>query len=393
MLTRRRLLSNGLTMGVGLAAHSMVSSMTASAQLGGGTSGARQMVGRITGSGSLRAHAAAHGLLAGSAVNVEMLTSQTAYPRVVAEQYSIVVPDNAMKWLALRPAPDRFSFAEGDALVAFAEQHGIKVRGHNLAWHQALPGWFASTVNKENARQFLTGHILTVAGHYRGKLQSWDVVNEAVDPHDGRPDGLRNTPWMQLLGPDYIEIAFRAARQADPDAVLTYNDYGIEDESDDDQKKRAATLQLLRRLKAANVPIGALGIQSHIKAGVGQTYGKGLRELMASVRELGLKVYITEMDVNDDGLPYDDAAQRDRAVAAVYSDYLNLVLAEPAVDAVLTWGFTDRSTWLDDIPEHKKTRPNRRQRALPFDEDYQPTAVSFAIRDAFDRRTGRPPFK
>ena len=182
----------------------------------------------ITGPGSLRAHASVHGLLAGAAVNVRLLASDPTYARILADQYSILVAENSMKWQTLRPAPDKFSFEEGDALVAFAERNQIKVRGHNLVWHEALPGWFPSTVTKENAGQFLTDHIMTVGGHYAGRMHSWDVVNEAVLPKDGRPDGLRNSAWMQLLGPDYIEIAFRTARQADPHALLTYNEYGVE---------------------------------------------------------------------------------------------------------------------------------------------------------------------
>jgi endo-1,4-beta-xylanase len=386
--TRRSFLTSGLALGAGMSAAALARvPMLGVARELRGIYGVAGEANEITGRGSLRAHAAAHGLLTGAAVNVALLKTETDYPRVLMQQYSILVAENAMKSKALRPAPDRFSFDQGDALVAFAEQHNIKVRGHNLVWHEALPDWFQATVNKQNAHQVLTGHIMTVAGHYRGKLHSWDVVNEAVSPKDGRPDGLRNSPWLELLGPDYLDVAFRTARQADPNVLLTYNDYGIEDESGENAKKREAILRLLRRLKAANVPLDAVGIQSHIKAGSPYAFGKGLRDFMAAARETGLKILITELDVNDDDLPYDDVTKRDHAVAAVYTDYLDLVLSEPAVIAILTWGVTDRHTWLNNEAAHKKKQPNRPQRALPFDDNYQPTEAFFAMRAAFDRRT------
>ena len=124
--------------------------------------------------------------------------------------------------------------------------------------------------------------------------------------------GSATAPGFELIGPEYLELAYRTARQADPHAKLTYNEYGIENESEADRTKRAATLDLLKRLKAANVPIDALGIQSHISAGSGQTWGKGLRDLIAGAQSLGLEVYLTELDVNDDAVLGDDTAARDQ---------------------------------------------------------------------------------
>ncbi len=340
----------------------------------------------ITGSGSLKAHAAAHGLLVGAAVNAKPLATDQAYSRVLAEQYNILVAENAMKWKTLRPTPDKYSFAEADSIVDFAERHKMKMRGHNFVWHQQLPDWFSTTVTKENAKQFLEDHIRTVGGHYKGKIHSWDVVNEAVLPEDGRPDGLRKSPWMQLLGPDYVDIAFRAARQADPHALLTYNEYGVEYDNETDAKRREFTLQLLHRLKASNVPLDAVGIQSHIKAGSPSTIGKGLQDFMLSIRNMGLNIFITELDVNEDDLRYDDVARRDQTIAQVYSNYLTIVLAEPSVQAVLMWGVDDGHTWLNNGPTHKKKQPDRPQKALPFDASYHPKEAFFAIRNCLDNR-------
>jgi endo-1,4-beta-xylanase len=386
MLTRRRFLSSGVAIGGSLSTRPMASALLIgySHQV---WDSPKTTSGPITGDGSLRAHAQRQGLLAGAAVDVRLLNSDEVYARVLGEQYDILVAESAMKWKALRPAPDRYSFTDGDALVAFAERHNIRVRGHNFVWHEALPDWFASTVTKENAQQFLVDHIMTVGEHYKGKIQSWDVVNEAVLPKDGRSDGLRKSPWMDLLGPDYIDIAFRTARQADSHALLTYNEYGVEYDNDEDQERRAATLKLLRRMKAANVPLDAVGIQSHIKAGQSSKFGNGLRNFMASVREMGLQIYITELDVNEDDLSFDDVSRRDDAIAGVYREYLREVLAESAVKAVLTWGVSDKHTWLNSGPTHKRKQPNRPQRSLPFDDDYRPTDSFFAIRDSFDART------
>jgi len=338
----------------------------------------------ITGKNSLKARASARGLLAGCAVDAAVLRSDEAYRNLLSDQYNIVVGENCMKWGNLRPTADTYSFDEADELMAFAQTHGMKVRGHNLAWHEALPKWFEGTVTTSNAQKFLTDHIITVAGRYKGRIHSWDVVNEAIWIKDGRPDGLRSSsPWMQMLGPEYIDIAFRTARQADPKALLTYNEYGIEYDTDEEEKKRAAVLGLLRRMKAAGTPLDALGIQSHIHAGGKDTFGKGLTELIASAREMGLQVFITEMDVKDEDIDSNDISVIDREVAKVYRDYLTTVLRDPSVKAVLTWGVSDKHTWLNSPSQHKKN-PGRLARPLPFDRDYAPKEAFFAIRDAFD---------
>lgn len=289
----------------------------------------------VTGANSLGAHAAARGLLYGAAVDPELLDvegiaaghTNDPYTQLFAEQTRILVAENAMKWFALRPAPDRFDFSNADRMIRFAQLTGKVVRGHNLCWHEGLPWWFAKTVNKDNARQFLTEHIRTVAGHFRGQVQSWDVVNEAVWLQDGRPDGLRIQPWLEMIGPDYIDLAFRTAAEADPHAKLTYNDYGIETDKPGEAAKRAQVLALLKRLKASGVPIGAMGVQSHLHA-AGAQPGAGLREFLSEVSALGLEVYITEMDVVSAGIDGGSKA-RDAATAKVYGDYASLMLADP----------------------------------------------------------------
>jgi endo-1,4-beta-xylanase len=335
----------------------------------------------VNGPQSLRARAEAHGLLVGCAVVPEKLSDEPLYANAVAHQANLLVAENAMKWKALRPAPDKYNFAPADAILAFANAHDQKLRGHNLCWHEALPDWFHSTATKENARRLLIDHIQRVAGHFAGKLHSWDVVNEAIDVKDGRPDGLRKSPWLELVGPSYIEIAFCNARMADSTALLTYNDYGIELDTPEQEQKRAQVLALVKRLRLGGVPIHAVGIQSHLTAGDAAP-GAGLRDFIREVGDVNMQVFITELDVSDHKLT-GSAAERDATVAKLYSDYLELVLSQPNVTAAVTWGITDKYTWLN---HHNARGDGQPQRCLPFDADYQPTAAFFAMRNAIDSR-------
>jgi endo-1,4-beta-xylanase len=344
----------------------------------------------INGAGSLKAHAAARGLLTGCAVNANLLREDEGFRKLLAEQYNIVVPENCLKWNMLRPTADTYNFADPDSLVAFAEAHGMKVRGHNFVWHEALPGWFAGTVSKDNAHKFLVDHIHTVGGRYKGKIHSWDVVNEAIWIPDGRPDGLRSSsPWFQMLGPGYIDIAFRTAREADPTALLTYNDYSIEYDNDEEGKKRTAVIALLRRMKGDKVPLDALGIQSHLHAVSKDGFSRGVRELIDGAKELGLQVFLTELDVNDDAVATADMTERDNIVAAVYRSYLATALDGPEVKAVLTWGASDKNTWLNHGTKFRKQHPERLQRPLPFDPDYAPAPGFFAMQASLDKAMKR----
>jgi endo-1,4-beta-xylanase len=340
----------------------------------------------VRGLQSLKEHAHRHGLIAGAAVVVHELEDDPVLQRLVVEQYGILVPENELKWHSLRPSRDRFDFTQSDALFAFAKSHRIKVRGHTMVWHNSVPEWLKNGNSQLDVRQLMVDHIRTVVGRYRGRVHSWDVVNEAILPSDNQLDCLRKSFWFDRVGPDYIELAFRTARDADPHAKLAYNDYGIEYDRPEDAVRRDAILALVHRLQERKAPIDAVGIQSHIKAGASFPVGKGLAGFIESVRQMGFEVYLTEMDVNEDDLQFDDVAQRDLAIARTYRDFLDVALANPAVKAMLTWGISDRRTWLNDGPTHHRKRRNRPQRALPFDREYRPKDAFFAIRDSIDAR-------
>lgn len=340
----------------------------------------------VSGARSLKAHARRHGLIFGSAVIIRNVQNDPDYAELISEQCAIVVPTSELKWIALRPSPDRYDFTRPDFLLAWATARHILMRGHNLCWHQSVPAWIQTAENRPNTRRFFVDHITTVCKHYAGRLHSWDVVNEAILPSDGLPGGLRKSFWYEQMGPDYIELAFRTARAADPHARLTYNDYGVEYDNAEDAERRRCILELLRGLKKRNVPIDALGIQSHVKAAQPYTFGKGLADYIESARQMGLEVYLTELDVNEDDIVTNDPVQRDKIIARTYSDYLRVALANPAVKLVLTWDLSDRFTWLNNGPTHHRKQPNRPQRSLPFDRDYRPKEAFFALRNSFDDR-------
>jgi endo-1,4-beta-xylanase len=327
----------------------------------------------------LRDLAAQRGLLVGSAASYVEL-QRPDFASLLGAEASIVVSENDMKWRRIHPEPDRYDFRWGDALVAFATANGQKVRGHNLCWHEYNPAWLQRVATRQNAADLLRAHIASVAGHYAGRIHSWDVVNEAIHVQDGRADGLRKSIWLDLIGPEYIEIAFRAARAADSNVLLTYNDYDLEQDTPEHERKRQAVLQLLGRLRDRQAPVQALGLQSHLKAGAGSGWS-ALHRFLEQVDGIGLQVLVTELDVNDRALPA-DVAERDRAVAGLYRDYLTNVLQHRSVKAVLTWGLTDPDSWLNRSMKGADALPERLQRPLPFDAKLQPTPAFFAMRDA-----------
>lgn len=341
----------------------------------------------VAGAESLKAHAAQHQLISGAAVVVHLLGNDPALAELIVDQCGILVPESELKWRALRPTQYAFDFSQADALFAFAEKHQMLVRGHTLVWHNSVPDWLIAAPATLDVRGLLVGHINTVMGRYRGRVHSWDVVNEAILPKDAIPGGLRKSFWYERVGADYIDLAYHTAREADPKAKLTYNDYGVEYDNVEDEERRRAILELLRGMQARRVPLDAVGIQSHIKAASTSTIGKGLADYIEAIRAMKLEVYLTELDVNEDDIVSSEVAERDRLIAQTYKDFLDVALNNAAVKLVLTWGISDRRTWLNDGPTHHRKQPNRPQRSLPFDPEYRPTSAFFAMRESFDRRS------
>ena len=331
----------------------------------------------------LRAHASARGLLYGAAANWRALIDEADYAAHFAEECGILVPENDLKMGRVHPEPDRYNFEPGDFMADFCKKNNMKMRGHTLVWHNQTWPWLRSTITSENARKYFEDHIRTVAGRYQGRMHSWDVVNEAILPEDGREDGMRQTPFLEMVGPDYIEFAFRVAHEADPDALLTYNDYDLDYDTPKEAKKREAVLNLLRRLQDRKAPLHALGVQAHLSWEELKDFNpETLRKFLSEVAAMGLQIYITELDVIDRGLP-DDYAERDKGVAEAYESYLTAALQVPAVSAVLTWGLTDKYTWLAGRGRRPSGEPVR---VLPLDREYKRKPAWYAMARAFDNR-------
>jgi len=306
--------------------------------------------------------AAAHGRLYGCAATTFQLQNAAFVP-VLAREARILVAEYEMKRAVLEPRPGGYEFAAADALLHFAVRGQMKFRGHTLVWHRANPAWLFDALSSSNPEALLTGYVAAVAGRYRGRMHSWDVVNEALAPADGRSDGLRESIWLKAFGPSYIDTAFHAARAADPHALLVYNDWGCEGVGPEHDQFRAVTLDFLEQAKARGVPIEAYGMQGHLQAFGSPVDQRKLRVFVDALKALGLKLLITEHDVDDSGGPL-DIAVRDRAVADASRRFLDAVLDSDATIAVLTWGLSDRFL---DPPSWKAALKGYSPRTLPLD--------------------------
>jgi endo-1,4-beta-xylanase len=322
--------------------------------------------------------ASARGILYGSAAASAQLNN-IAFADVLAREVKILVPEYELKRGTVQPATGAYNFEGADKLLRFATAHGAAFRGHTLVWHKANPPWLADTIQATRNEQFLTGYIQAVASRYRGHMHSWDVVNEALHPADGRRDNLRDTIWLKAFGPSYIDMAFHTARAADPNALLVYNDWGCEADTTEHDRFRAATLKFLEQTKARGVPIDAYGMQGHLQA-FGPTVNQAkLRDFLEAVRSIGLRILVTEHDVDDSGGPL-DIATRDRAVADASRRFLDVVLDNKATIAVLTWGLTDRYL---DPPGWRDAMRGYSPRFLPLDASFARKPMWHAMADSF----------
>lgn len=311
---------------------------------------------------SLRQLAQERGLLWGAAVQDGQLADQN-FSKLLKAQAGLIVPENSLKWDQLQPEHGKFDFSKADGLLDFANNNKMSMRGHVLVWHQQLPAWLGS-LNKQDLAMAMQQHINTVVSHYRGKLQSWDVLNEII-AEDG--NGLRKSIWLDNLGPQYIDQALLAAHKADPNVPLVINDYGLEGDDPKTARKRATLLSLLKDLRSRGIPLQAVGLQAHLAATpTGPTFNT-LPDFLHKLAALNLDVYITELDVNDSQLAA-GISGRDKRVADIYEDFLSVVTKDPNVKLVATWGLSDRFSWLNQAFPRSDHLP---QRPLPFDMQEQ----------------------
>jgi endo-1,4-beta-xylanase len=283
-----------------------------------------------------------------------------------------------MKWRHIEPEPGHFKFRHSDRYVEFAEQYGMQFRGHTLVWERSLPDWVDEELDRTGFA-VIERHAREVVRHYAGRLGSWDVVNEAVRPADGRADRLKANTFLRALGPSYIEAAFSAAREADPSAMLYYNSNPAPYGRPGDRKHFEGVIALLERLKGRDVPVHGLGLQGHLVAALDDQFDEQILVwFFEQAADLGLEVMITELDVTDKWMP-PDVALRDQRVAATYRRFLDIALAFPAVKGVLTWGLSDRYTGLNRWPREDGWAV----RGLPYDYCLQPKLARQEITNAF----------
>jgi endo-1,4-beta-xylanase len=328
---------------------------------------------------SLSSAAAQNGFLFGTALCTFDLLSQPL-TRAIQHDCSLVTPEYEMKWDAIYRNPSDPDYSAVDDLVSFAANNNLAVHGHTLWWHEAIPPAF-QTGTENRFRDAALDHLRVTVTRYAGRMQSWDVVNEPLEPADGRADGLRETRFLEAFGPDYIEIAFREAALLDPATVLVLNEMGLEYASPAAERKRRQMLALLEREKTRGTLIDCLGIQSHLTALEQPREHPELRAFLREVRSMGLKVMITELDVSDHLCPR-DRRRRDAIVAETYRAYLNLVLDEADVLAVSTWGLSDDRTWLNGFRPRSDGAP---QRPLLFDRAVRRKPAWHGVRDALLR--------
>jgi endo-1,4-beta-xylanase len=286
---------------------------------------------------TLKAAASCTGRLFGAALASSHL-GESAYA-AAARDHSFVTPENEMKWDTIEPTRGTFNFAPGDQIVSFAMQNGMKVKGHTLVWHKQLPSWVTSLSTADDVRKAMVDHIAAVVSHYKGKVSAWDVVNEAWITTGSTGDGnpmIRDSVFSSALGPSFIDQAFMAAHQADAGAMLIYNEFANEGLSD----KSTAVYNMVKDMKARGIPIDGVGLQMHIGINTAPT-ATDVATNMQRLADLGLKVFISEMDVNGcAGYSLDQEKTQ-------YHDMVAACVAQPACAAVTVWGITDKYSWLN----------------------------------------------
>ncbi|GJD95264.1 endo-1,4-beta-xylanase [Methylobacterium iners] len=329
---------------------------------------------------SLHAVAAAKGLAYGSAVNITPLRRDPVYGAAIARECGIVVAENEMKFVHAWPREAAPAFAGGDETAEFARVNGQRLRGHALIWHEAIPDWARAQITRRSAEGLMRRWIGLIAGRHRGRIEAWDVVNEICGPNEGRPDGLRASPWLDALGSGYVDLAFAILEEVDPGAAGVWNENDLELQADWIDARRRMVLRSLEAMLRRGVPIRRLGLQGHIYS-THPLDAKKLRDFLREVAGLGLAIEITEFDVDDRAYPADLKA-RDAAVSDFARRFLDVVLDEPAVINLLTWDITDANTWLNTNPQRRR-RDGLPHRALPLDAASRRTPLWSAMHRAF----------
>jgi endo-1,4-beta-xylanase len=286
------------------------------------------------------------------------------YEKIHKTQFNVVVAENEMKFDATEPQEGRFNYGNGDKMVKYAKANGMRVRGHALAWHSQVPNWVNNYKNdKKKLLAVLKNHIEKVVGHWKGQVDEWDVVNEAVSNNE--PMWRSYSVWYQGIGPEFIDSAFVWAHAVDPDAELCYNDYNLE-QGVSPKAKAGFVLEQVKRWVANGIPITCVGSQTHVEDTTTDKHFIGspdsLRAFARELAKLGVKLNITELDIgfkSGINVSSDDLARQGRN----YREYMDVFLEEPNMGTFLIWGVSDKWSWLGGL---------NRQKGLIYDDNLRP---------------------
>lgn len=292
--------------------------------------------------------------------------------KLIKRHFNCLTAENVMKWSYLQPTEGTFHFDNADKIVAFAQANGMQVRGHTLCWHNQIPDWIfkdgTATASKELVLQRLRDHITTVMTHFKGKVYAWDVVNEAIDDGSGT---YKATKWYSICGEDYIIEAFKAARAADPDARLFYNDYAATNAT-----KRDKIFTLLGKLKDQNL-VDGMGLQGHWN--ISAPSNELIIAAFDKYKSLGIELQITEFDVSVYTSDLDPQSLFTADLAMMqniaYGRFFKLFRTyKDAITGIIFWGLADNYTWLDNFPV-----ANRKNYPFLFDGNYDPKQGYFTV--------------
>lgn len=312
----------------------------------------------------------------------DYLFEDTVSSDIFSSQCNTLVCEGAMKTNGLRPSADSFRFGRANRYLDYCNRNNIKLRGHTLCWHGSFPNWLKSELQGRQRWQAFEENIRTIASFYKGKLSSWDCVNEATMPSDGRSDGLRNSFLMESLGKEYILRAFQIANDADPTTPLYLCDY-FGNTGKARGKKIDATLRLVDWLHEKEAPVSGFGIHGHLVANKPFSDTE-LYRLLSHIKSAGLDVLVTELDCRDYELS-EDIHTRDLEVAAIVNDFISVFEDFSNYRGLVCWGLSDRYSWINKSGVVKPRSDNSIQRVLPFDVNYKPKQMFKVILEHFNR--------
>jgi endo-1,4-beta-xylanase len=339
--------------------------------------------------GSLKARATAKGLYFGCALDIPEVNNDQQLRAAAAADCNMLVPGNGFNWTRVQPTQDApLDFSQVDPVYALAQAAGAKMRCHDLVYDKTTPKWVEALVPTLSAKQagdLLTGYIQKVATAWAGKVVHYEVVNE---PAYVDVPGYRHNPFLTKLGEGYMDLAFHATRAADPNALLFTNAAAIEQDHPVFDAFRGGMLRLLERLLKRGVPIQGLGIEGHI-TGFYPFSERKYADFLHEVTQMGLKLMVTEFDVNDRGFPGQVPA-RDTDAAALAKSFLDVSLSFRECVGVITWSMTDRYTWLHEHGTEDRQRADHQAlRPGLYDTGYQKKPMWNAIAAALDAAPNR----